>query len=144
MVRVHSVVPAPHMNTHMPLEQTWFCPHALPHAPQLARSVWSETQRRAAPPSPDEAPAQSVSSAVQSGTHAPFWQTLPAPQERPQAPQLSRSLRGSMQRPMQARNGDGHAAGASSALSTDASFVMRPPTTARPSQPTSAASARAA
>jgi hypothetical protein len=64
----HSVVVPVHMNEHMPLAQTWSRPHAMPHAPQWAVLVWSDTHR-SAPPSP---PPQSISPVAHSGTHALF------------------------------------------------------------------------
>jgi hypothetical protein len=89
------------MNVHAPLEHTWSAPHAVPQAPQLARSVWSETQR-AAPPSP---PRQRLSARAQLATQAPVWQICPAAQVVPQAPQLAGSPAGSTQRPPRARPG---------------------------------------
>ena len=60
------MAPPVHMKVHIPLEHTWSRPHALPQAPQCSRLVMSDAQLR--PP----ALVQSISPAVQSGTHAPF------------------------------------------------------------------------
>jgi hypothetical protein len=38
------VVPDAHDVVQAPAAQTWFCPQALPHLPQFARSLWRPTQ----------------------------------------------------------------------------------------------------
>ncbi len=120
---MHSVVEPVHMNVHAPPAQTWSRPHALPHAPQFMRSVWSDTQRSEVPASP-ELP-QSVSLLAQSGTQALFWQVSPVPHARLQAPQFCRSLRGSVHRPLQLISGAGHTtASDASTASFTTSFVV--------------------
>jgi hypothetical protein len=139
---LHSVAVPVHMNVHVPPEQTWSAPQALPQAPQFSRSVWVDVQRAApasAPASPP-APAHRRSPAAQLGMQAPFWQSSVPPQARPQAPQLASSLRGSVQRSLHALSGDGQTT-ASAAASTGASEEaaasrgVEPPTTLLPVQP---------
>jgi hypothetical protein len=68
---------------HAPAPQTCPAAHALPQAPQLARSLWRSRQT----------PAHSLVPATQETRHAPPSQTCPEAHALPQAPQFSRSLR---------------------------------------------------
>ena len=71
-----------HESAHEPIEQRLPAGHALPHIPQLAASVASDTQR----------PAHTVCPTGHERVHAPAAQTCPGPQTVPQAPQLLVSL----------------------------------------------------
>jgi hypothetical protein len=78
--------------TQLPDWQRWFAPQDLPHAPQLAGSVWRSEQYGCVGP-PSRPPGHSVafppaSPPLQLVEHMPLAQTRPVPHALPQAPQF--------------------------------------------------------
>jgi hypothetical protein len=75
----HALCPGPHEQALF--EQVWVAEQALPHAPQLALSLVTSTQR----------PPHTVPVHEPGDMQAPLEQNSPAAQALPQAPQLAGS-----------------------------------------------------
>ena len=67
---------------HAPPEHTWPAGHAVPHAPQLALSVWRFVHT----------PEQTVRPALHDATHSPAVHALPGGHARSQRPQCASSV----------------------------------------------------
>lgn len=76
------MVPPPQVVTHCPFEQTCPSPQAVPHWPQLLRSVWVSRQT----------PLQIVVPAAHESWQVPRSQISPLAQARPHMPQWARSV----------------------------------------------------
>ena len=90
-VLLHAVCPVGQLSTQARFTQTRPAPHALPHIPQLARSLVRSRQ----------VPVQFVRPAPQFVVHTASLHTCPGAQRVPQTPQFARSERRSTQRPPQ-------------------------------------------
>jgi hypothetical protein len=132
---MQSACPTAQLVVHMPIEHTCPAAHAVPHAPQLARSVCVSRHE----------PIQLLWPAWHDGTHAPAAQVSPAAHAVPQAPQLRGSVCESTQRPLHSRWSAPHTPVSdttSSAASIDTMSGDASPPTTGDEQPTPAMAAK--